>query len=173
MNDDEIDQRLMEWLTQASNLQLHKLHAVTWKLLSDPRRMLPIRRDLHLGQTVEFLDTERGAMTKGKVIALLDRQAEVRELASGRRWKLPYTLIRLTGPAAEVPKEPEPPQALQPPRPGRDDFRKGDRVAFEDRYLETVVGTVVRINQRTASIDPGDGMIWRVSFALLRPVVDV
>jgi hypothetical protein len=46
-------------------------------------------------------------------------------------------------------------------------------VAFEDKYLQTVVGTVVRINQRTASIDPGDGTTWRVGFALLRPVVDL
>ena len=41
------------------------------------------------------------------------------------------------------------------------------------KYLQTVVGTVVRINQRTATIDPGDGTTWRVAFALLRPVVDV
>jgi hypothetical protein len=46
-------------------------------------------------------------------------------------------------------------------------------LAFEDKYLQTVVGTVVRINQRTATIDPGDGTTWRVGFALLRPVVDV
>jgi hypothetical protein len=45
-------------------------------------------------------------------------------------------------------------------------------VAFEDKYLSTVVGTIVRINQRTATIDPGDGTSWRVGFALLRHVVD-
>ena len=41
------------------------------------------------------------------------------------------------------------------------------------RYLQTVVGTIVRINQRTATVDPGDGTTWRVGFALLRPVVDI
>jgi hypothetical protein len=46
-------------------------------------------------------------------------------------------------------------------------------VAFEDKYLNTVVGTIVRINQRTATIDTGDGMSWRVGFALLRHVVDI
>lgn len=35
------------------------------------------------------------------------------------------------------------------------------------------LGTIVRINERTASIDPGDGTKWRVGFALLRHVVDV
>jgi hypothetical protein len=32
--------------------------------------------------------------------------------------------------------------------------------------------TIVRINQRTATIDPGDGTSWCVGFALLRHVVD-
>lgn len=31
------------------------------------------------------------------------------------------------------------------------------RQAIEDKHLNTVVGVAVRINQRTASIDPGDG----------------
>ena len=46
-------------------------------------------------------------------------------------------------------------------------------MAFEDKYLQTVVGTIVRINSRTATIDPGDGTHWRVAFALLRHVLDV
>jgi hypothetical protein len=45
-------------------------------------------------------------------------------------------------------------------------------VAFADKYLQTVVGTIMRLNQRTASIDAGDGTTWRGGFALLRPVVD-
>jgi hypothetical protein len=46
-------------------------------------------------------------------------------------------------------------------------------VAFEDRHLQTQVGTIVRINERTATIDTGDGTKWRVGFALLRHVLDV
>ncbi len=53
------------------------------------------------------------------------------------------------------------------------DFRCGEKVAFEDKYLQTVVGKIVRINERTATIDPGDGTKWRVGFALLCHVVDI
>lgn len=73
-------------------------------------------------------------------------------------------------PTAKPAAAPEPPA---PPRPNRDDFRCGEKGAFEDKYLNTVVGTVVRINQRTATIDPGDGTTWRVGFHLLRHVVDI
>ncbi len=68
-------------------------------------------------------------------------------------------------PAADRP--PPTPQAT------RNDFRCGEKVAFEDKYLNTVVGTIVRINQRTATVDPGDGTSWRVAFGLLRSVVDI
>jgi FKBP-type peptidyl-prolyl cis-trans isomerase 2 len=57
--------------------------------------------------------------------------------------------------------------------PRRQDFRCGDKVAFEDRYLNTQVGVIMRINQRTATVDTGNGHSWRVGFALLRQVVDV
>jgi hypothetical protein len=68
---------------------------------------------------------------------------------------------------------PPPPPPPPPPRPNRGDFRCGEKVAFEDRYLQTQVGTIVRINQRTATIDTGDGTSWRVGFALLRHLLDI
>ncbi|MBF9266035.1 hypothetical protein [Paracidovorax cattleyae] len=46
-------------------------------------------------------------------------------------------------------------------------------MAFEDKYLQTVVGTVVRINERTATVDAGGGNTWRLGFALLRRVLDI
>jgi hypothetical protein len=35
------------------------------------------------------------------------------------------------------------------------------------------VGIITRVNQRTATIDTGNGHSWRVGFALLRHVVDI
>jgi hypothetical protein len=45
--------------------------------------------------------------------------------------------------------------------------------SFEDKYLNTVAGTIVRINERIARIDRGDGTKWRVGFGLLRHVLDI
>ena len=124
---------------------------------------------MHLGQTVRFLDWRDGQMRSGKVVAMKDTQVTLHEDGTRREWKLPYAAIE---PPAPVPKPAEPP-VPQPQRPTRNDFRCGEKVAFEDRYLQTQVGTIVRINDRTATIDPGDGTKWRVGFALLRHVLDV
>ena len=85
-------------------------------------------------------------------------------------WSLPYAAIEPPARTAKPAVATEPPP---PPRPTRNDFRCGEKVAFEDKYLNTVVGTIVRINQRTATIDPGDRTTWRVGFHLLRHVVDI
>ncbi len=165
-----VDPKLIDALNRASGLELFQLSAIIERLMADPRRILQVRVNLHLGQTVRFLDWRDGQLRSGKVVALRDTQLTIHEEGSRREWKLPYVAIE--PPAPTAPKSAEPP-AAQPPRPNRADFRCGEKVAFEDRYLQTQVGIIVRINQRTATIDTGDGISWRVGFALLRHVLDI
>lgn len=166
-----IDARLLELLQQASNLQLFQLNSVIERMLADPRRILMVRKDLHMGQTVRFMDWRDGQMRVGKIIAMKDTQLTVHEDSTRSSWTVPYTALELAAPGA--PKPSPSPVPAQAPRATRNDFRVGEKVAFEDKHLNTIVGTIVRINQRTASIDPGDGTTWRVGFALLRHVVDI
>ena len=162
---------MLEVLNQASNLQLFQLNAVIERMLADPRRILQVRKDLHMGQTVRFMDWRDGQMRIGKIIAMKDTQLTIHEDSTRSSWAVPYTAVEPPAPGAAKPvPAPEPPPA---PRATRNDFRCGEKVAFEDKYLATVVGTIVRINQRTATIDPGDGTSWRVGFGLLRHVVDI
>ena len=166
-----IDARLLELLQQASNLQLFQLNSVIERMLADPRRILQVRKDLHMGQTVRFMDWRDGQMRVGTVVAMKDTQLTVQERATRSAWTVPYTAVE--PPATGAPRaapDPAPPPA---PHASRNDFRCGEKVAFEDKHLNTIVGTIVRINQRTASIDSGDGTTWRVGFALLRHVVDI
>jgi hypothetical protein len=129
---------------------------------------------MHLGQTVRFVDWRDGSLREGKVLAMKDTQVVLQDVVERREWKLPYAAIEPPAPNATARAQAAaaaPPPA--PPKPTRTDFRCGEKVAFEDKYLQTVVGTIVRINDRTASIDPGDGTKWRVGFGLLRHVLDV
>lgn len=171
MNDPGIDPRLLEVLQHASNLQLFQLNSVVERMLADPKRIVQVRKDLHMGQTVRFMDWRDGRMRVGKVIAMKDTQATIHEDGTRSSWSVPYAAIE--PPVPGTPRPAAPPEPPPPPRARRNNFRCGEKVAFEDKHLNTVVGTIVRINQRTASIDPGDGTTWRVGFALLRHVVDI
>jgi len=171
VNPPGIDARLLEVLNRASSLELFQLNAVIERMLADPKRIVQVRKDLHLGQTVSFMDWRDGQMRTGKLVELKDAKATIQESGTRSAWGVPYAAIQ---PPAPGPAQPA--AAVEPPAPSRatrNDFRCGERVSFEDKYLNPVVGTIVRINQRTATIDPGDGTSWRVGFALLRHVVDI
>jgi hypothetical protein len=166
-----IDARLLELLQQASNLHLFQLNSVIERMLADPRRIVQVRKELHMGQTVRFMDWRDGQMRVGTIVAMKDTQLTIQEQATRSAWTVPYTAVE--PPAPGTPRPAVAPEPTPAPRAGRNDFRCGEKVALEDKHLNTVVGTIVRINQRTASVDPGDGTTWRVGFALLRHVVDI
>ncbi len=168
-----IDPRLLEVLGQASSLQLFQLSTLIERMLADPRRIIAVRVNMHLGQTVRFLDWRDGSLREGRVLAMKDTQVTLQDLRERREWKLPYAAIEPPAPNAQARAAAAPAAPPAAPRPTRQDFRCGEKVAFEDKHLNTVVGTIVRINERTASIDPGDGTKWRVAFALLRHVLDI
>ncbi len=141
--------------------------------MSDPARIMQARLALRLGLDVRFVDWAAPGVEpqfrRGTVVVMKDKQVGIKDASTGQVWMLPYAAVEI--PEGATPHAPEPEPTVK--RPGRDDFRKGDRVSFEDRYLQTCIGTIVRINQKTASIEADDGRGWRVSFGLLRHVVDL
>jgi len=173
VNPQGIDPRLIDALNRASSLELFQLSTLIERMLADPRRIIAVRTNMHLGQTVRFLDWRDGQMRNARVVAMGDAKVTLHEEGTRREWKLPYAAVEppraTTGAAAKTTA----PAASQQVKPGRGDFRCGEKVSFEDKYLQTQVGAIVRINQRTATVDTGDGHSWRVGFALLRHVLDI
>lgn len=170
-----IDPRMIEALEGASSLQLYQLKAIIEGMLADPRRSLAARTQLHLGQTVRFVDFRDGQMRSGKIIAFRDTQATVLEQGTKRTWKIPC--LSMQG-YTEAERQDEQTPYVPPPEPvaatsKHREFQRGDKATFEDRDGRTITGVVVRVNQRTATIGTGDGGSWRVPFHMLRHVLDV
>jgi hypothetical protein len=51
-------------------------------------------------------------------------------------------------------------------------FKLGDAVCFTPEHGHVVVGTVVRLNQKTATVAARDGHQWRVSPSFLSRITD-
>lgn len=169
-----MDPAALEALSRASSLELFHLLTVIERLMSDPSRIVQVRLQLNLGQRVRFVDRKAPGgslqLRSGTVVAMKDTQVSVQDDATRATWTLPYAAIEVPSEGRAAPQVP-PPKAAQ--RLARDDFRVGDRVSFEDRHLQTRIGTVVRINQKTASVDCEHEPGWRVPFGLLRHLVDL
>jgi hypothetical protein len=163
------DPNLIESLNNASSLDLFRLSSVIERLLADPKRIIAVRRHLTLGQTVRFFQIQKGELQEGRIVAMGERLVTIQELGSRQGWKVPYAAIE---PPSATGAVPPPTASTKPVAPVRDDFQCGDRVSFEDPYLQTQVGLIVRINTRTATVEAAGGESWRVPFALLRLVID-
>lgn len=166
------DEALIESLNRATSLQLYQLTALIERLVTDPRRVVAIRKDLHLGQVVRFYDARRDTMRLGRVVEMRDTQLTLHGTEVRGEWKLPYAAIEppLPGGAKPDPAPPTPPTA---PRSTRADFQRGQKVSFTDRHLQVHVGVITRCNPKTASVDTGDSAGWSVPYGALRHVLDI
>jgi hypothetical protein len=162
----------LDALGQAPSAELYRLYLTIGKMLDDPKRTLEVRQRLHLGMAVNYVgDDPMGPLQRGRVIELGHTQAVIEDSSTRRRWAVLYAAIVPDSDGA--PSQPEPERA-PPPRAMRDEFFVGDTVGFTDRYLHERIGTIVRLNQKTASIAcPDSEGHWRVSYALLRRIVDI
>ena len=155
---------LMSSLQQAQDLDLLRLRTAIDHLLQSPTRILAVRQHLHVGQDVHFWNLRDNRTQHGRITKFRPDQPLILAESPPQYWWVPYAAIQLDPNQAPIPQLPTP--------QGRADFALGDTVSFEGRDLIQRVGSIVRLNQKTATVSC-DGHQWRVSFALLRHVVDL
>jgi len=163
-----LDSRLLDALHNAPSLDLYELSLALNQMLSDPRRILEVRRPLHLGAQVMFFDHRRGTLAPGRVLQLQATNATVQDLATNTHWKLPYAAI-VAAPGQHTTQAASWPT---PPPVDRPEFKLGDTVSFTDKHLRERIGTIIRINAKSCSL-LCEGEQWRVSPGLLRKVIDL
>ena len=86
-----IDPKLIDALNRASSLELFQLSALVNRMLSDPRRIIAVRTNMHLGQTVRFLDWRSAQMRNGRVVVMGQSTVTLHDESTRSQWKLPWT----------------------------------------------------------------------------------
>lgn len=162
-----MDTRLLDALRIAPSIDLYELSLAINQMLNDPRRILEVRRHLHLGAQVMYFDHRRGTLAPGRVLQLQATNATVQDDVNRTHWKLPYAAI-----VADPVQRAEQAAQAPPRRPDVATFKLGDTVSFTDKYLRERIGTITRMNTKTYSLIC-DGEQWRVSPGLLRKIIDL
>jgi hypothetical protein len=156
---------------------LYRVEVVVRKLRNEPRRILEVRRHLHLGMAVHFMTDHDAAMHSGRIIAMHERVLTIDEFEPRLRWSgVPCAAIDLgatdEGDNFDILDTPSPPRQNYPRSHSREDFRIGDTVSFIDRNQNAQFGRIERLNRKTVSLQCDSGA-WRVPYGLLQPVVDL
>ena len=170
--------KLIEELPMATSAELYQLSWVIEQLLADPRRIVQVRAQLHMGQQVQYLHWADGKLRSARVVGMHGDHVAIQDAGYSKAFKVHYAAILTEMTDASSASAPTPVDAeLTRPSPppevaARADFRVGNRVTFIDKNLRHRAGLIVRVNQHTATLDC-DGQKWRVAFELLRHLVAV
>jgi hypothetical protein len=151
-------------LSNASAFDLYRLRAAIERVLDQPQWIDTIRARLQVGQRIEYFDPRANRSEAGEILELRKRQALIVDCASGAHWLISYVAINLDG--ADVGIREKPRQGL-----GRNEMAVGDLVGFLDRDQGQRSGRVIRLNDKTVTLDC-KGQQWRVAYSLLHRVVE-
>lgn len=151
-------------LNQASSFELFRMRAAISVALDEPARQQAIQANLRVGQQVDYFDERANAQRSGTLLELRRKTAVIRDRDDGRRWLIDYASINLDGVAVHI-RQPAP-RGLH-----RNELAVGDRVGYLDRDGQQRSGTVLRLNDKTASLQVADQQ-WRVAYSLLHHVMD-
>ena len=155
---------IIKALEQASAFDLYRLTVAIDTMIDDPQRILAIKMALRLGQEIEYYDASANRQQRAIIEKIQSTKVVVRHLNDGRCWKIPLCAINLQGVDTQI---------VHSQREGlsKNELSVGDIVGFVDRSGIEQYGKVIRLNQKTATIE-SDDQGWRVSYALLYKVID-
>lgn len=156
---------VFQTLNQASAFDLYRLRAAIDRALDEPRWLQAIQSRVKVGQTVQFFDLRANRLKRGQVLEMRRKDLVVLDLDDAVRWVLSYAAINLDG--ADVQIREQKPQGL-----GRNEVALGDVVGFLDRAQQQRTGKIIRLNDKTVTLQCGPGQ-WRVAYSFLHRVLDV
>ena len=155
---------ILAQLKAASAFDLYRLRAAIDRTLDEPAWMLAVQARLRVGQMVEYFDPQSNASHAGQLLELRRKQAVVLDKTINQRWLISYAAINLDGADVEIREKPR--QGL-----GRNEVAIGDRVGFVGRDHKERSGRIIRLNDKTVTVEC-EHQQWRVSYGLLHRVVD-
>ncbi|MBK7006263.1 MAG: hypothetical protein IPH37_14985 [Burkholderiales bacterium] len=156
---------ILETLNSASAFELHRLRAAIDRVLDEPRWVQAIQSRLKVEQAVQFYSVRANTLKRGQVLELRRKDVVVQDLEDGVKWVLPYAAINLDGTDVQIREQKQ--QGL-----GRNEVALGEVVGFLDREQQQRHGTIIRLNDKTVTLQCGK-VQWRVAYAYLHRVLDV
>ena len=152
-------------IDQCTGFDLYRLYVAIGKMLEDPKRITEVKRRLHAGDTVEYLDPVKNRVVTAKLIKFQRTKVVVENLENQEEWIIPYYALNIYGANTTITEDIK--EGL-----GRNEVAVGDHVGFFDRDGHERYGNVIRLNQKTVTLDCNNQK-WRVAYRFLFKVIDL
>ena len=151
-------------LQQASLFDLYRLKSGINKILDQPDRITAIKRQLRIGQEVTYFAEDENRLVAAIVEDIQRTRLSVRNKDDGKLWIIRFYMVNIDNVDTDI--------HSQHGKLDRNQLKVGDTVGYYDRQQQERYGKVVRLNQKTATVNITTGETWRVAYSFLFNVMD-
>lgn len=155
---------IIQEIGTASGFDLYRLRAAIDRMLDDPKRIREVKRHIHPGEEVEYFEPSENRIIQARLLKFQRTRVIVENLHDQKQWSIPYYALNIHRTDAKI--EEKTIEGL-----GRNEVSVGGRVGFIDREGYEQYGKVIRLNQRTVTLECENNM-WRVAYELLFEATD-
>jgi hypothetical protein len=158
---------ILSQLEDASLFDLYRLRAAMQNEMDNPERIAKVKRQMRVGQTVQYFDAEDNRLVEVTVEAIKRTRVHVKEVKTGQRWTLPFYMVNMENVTTDIH------QSKKALGMSRNEIRVGDYVGFfSERKNQNIHGRVIRLNSKTVTLSVEPDQEWRVSYSMIYPIVD-
>src|SRR5438105_4504742 len=146
--------RVVEELRSASLFDLFRLRAAIDQQLDSPQRIAPVRARLQPGMQITFFDETTNRLEPATILELHRTRLSVRRPGDPRPWLIRFCTVNLDEVDTDLRSEPRQ-RGID-----RSELKVGDSVGFTAQDGRPRFGSVIRLNQKTATIETTDNRVW-------------
>ena len=158
--------QILKDLEEATSFDMYRLVSALQDEMESTQRIKKVKSGLRIGQTITWFDRDTHKLVESEILKLNKSRCLVRNLEDGVRWNIIYASINTEEKAVEI-------NMNQKYGVKKSELKVGDIVTYVSRDNLQVFGTVVKLNPKTAGVKTVDGENWRVSYALLKKVIEI
>ncbi|MBF0341693.1 MAG: hypothetical protein HQL95_12140 [Magnetococcales bacterium] len=157
---------ILHELQNASLFDLYRLKVGIDGMLDQPERLAQIKQHLQPGMMISYFNGRKNRLADAEIMEVQRTNALVLDKTDGQRWTIPLYSVNL----ASVDTDVHPHQGQN--RLDKNQLKVGDSIGYRDRQNREVYGTILQLNQKTATVLTSTGERWRVSYSLLFKIMD-
>jgi hypothetical protein len=155
---------VMQLLKNASPYDLYRIKVAIENEIEKPAHIMAMRECFAIGDNVSYFDSDKNALINAIVLEKKQKNVLLKNLCDQQRWNIPYYMINLTGKESDI-------HIKYKEKPTKNNFKIGDCVGFNNDGKQCI-GTITKLNHKTASLITRDNKGWRVGYSILFKILD-
>jgi len=153
-----------DWLSalkNASTFDLYRLSALIDDELANPQRLMRLLASIQPGQRATYYEARSHQQRPCRIERILQKYVQVLDLTDNKRYRIPPFMLNLDGQSVDI-------DLPRGEKLARHHLAVGDRVAFIAEKAGYLEGRIIRLNQKTVTLQTDTGHEWRVGYGLLQ-----